>query len=274
MNQKISQACWSEKNEDIFQVKHLFYTKPLLFVFFVVLCLMSAITGNAAADDNLALSNDGKSVILKNQHLQLITTGFSLKITTKDGTLYRIGNNLHAKVNSIVELVNTEKEKYIELKSKKFSYGKYKCEFLTRLKLCAGSPVLEIESELKNLGDNYFTGYYFWEIYPVYSDIYFSKGRFLVDAPGHLNVEDWGYFPASKNNTGFGIAGNTGKSGFCLKTIYPRKNWRKMGWYICKRNMKLIKDKSSSINFIFVPARSLEEFQGVYQNISDKKDTK
>ena len=243
MNQKISQACWSEKNEDIFQVKHLFYNKPLLLVFIVALWLMPAITGNAAASDSLTLSNNGKSVIFKNQHLQLMTIGFSLKITTKDGTLYSIGNNLHAEVDSIVELVNTEKEKYIELKSKKFSYGKYKCEFLTRLKLRADSPVLEIESELRNVGDNYFTGYYFWEIAPAYSDLYFSKGRFLVDAPGHLNVEDWGYFPASKDKTGFGLAGNTDKSGFCMKTIYPRKNWKKMGWYICKRNMKLIKDK-------------------------------
>ncbi len=274
MNQKITQTCRVEKNKDFFQTKTFFYPKPLLIVFCVLVCLLLT-SGNVAADDTLTISNDGKKVILKNRYLKITVPGFYLQVTTEDGTKYAIGNNLRIAVESIVELVNTEKEKYIELKSKKFSRGKNKdkYEFLVRLKLRADSPVLEVESELKNLENTTVNGYYFWKINPAYSNVYFSKGQFIVDAPGHLNVEDWGYFPASKDKTGFGLAGDTGQSGFFLYTIYPRNIWKKMGWYICKKNSKLPKGQSSSINFIFVPTKSLEKFQEVYQSISKKNNT-
>ncbi len=246
------------------------------FSFLLLLIIMST---SMAGNHDLSISTEGKTAVLENHYLQVKVSGLSIGIVTEDGTKYWISTNIKSSttVDSMTVLKNTRSTKWIELKSKIFSRGKVpgsKYEFLVRLKIHAGSPALQVESELRNLGDKVYNGYFFWKISPARSNVYFSKGQFMVDAPGNIHVEDWAYFPAGKNKTGFGLVLNSAAPGFFMKTIYPHAIWQRLGWYMCRRNDKLPKNKSNDINFIFIPAESLDKFQDIYQNIKKRENIK
>ncbi len=216
-----------------------------------------------------SLSNDGRTASLENRWLRVRTAGLSIKITTANKTGYVIVTNIRtvAKQSAVKTITDTDKVKCIEIQSESFSLKKAfgsKYVFRVRLTLRADSPALEIVSSLKNLAKHPVNGYYFWKISPARTDYFYSKGKFVVDTPGKLGVEDWAYFPGDGKSSGFGLILNTNLPGIYLYTIYPRSIWKRLGWYIC-RQAKVQPGNHNGIDFQFVGTESLEQFKKIYK---------
>ena len=208
-----------------------------------------------------------KSVIMKNSYLTVQTFGFNFKVKTDSGNfgfVYRSGKN--EIIDSITEVQNTESVKTVEIKSKPFVWNRNsRFKFYVRLKILKDYPMLFIKTKLKNIGNSPANAYYFWRMSQAQSDIYISKGNFVVNSPGKLYIEDWAFFPSQKGDKGVGLILNTDASGLKLWTAFPNKNWTKLGWYICRNNPKLPVNKENNIDFIFLTTPSLNRFIKYYK---------
>lgn len=270
------------KHKNPFCLQPLNHRRPRTALLVVGALAMACLTLNAIENDSeFNLKVDGKTALLKNRFFVLNVTGLVLRLSPKHGKKHAIAACVRGdaiKEISLKTLEDSKTTKRIELMTKPFSRKNVKCFnwnmkrnviFHTRLSITKESPVITVESALRNLSDGPVGGYFSWAIRPAYSLAYYSKGQFMVDSPGRLDVEDWAYFPNGIGEPGIGVILEDPKTCF-MRTCYPAPTWEKGGWFICVERGDIEKNKNRNMNFKLIPSETL----GRFNSLREKEMTK
>ncbi len=102
--------------------------------------------------------------------------------------------------------------------------------FRLTLSARADCPGIGIETALKNDGKYPAKTYYFFRLMPIQSDYYYDADGEQSARRGELPIRRWLFLPSNNTIGGYGVIFPETVT-FTFSTLYPRADWRKIGWY-------------------------------------------
>ena len=122
-----------------------------------------------------------------------------------------------------------------------------------------GQPGIKVESIARNTGEYPGKIYYFFRLIPIHSNYYYDEDGEQSASKKEIPIRRWLYLPINNTVGGFGLAFPDNPK-FTFSTLYPREDWRKVGWYFIPKLYSMFKPgEENRMAFRIFPAIDADE---------------
>ncbi len=235
-----------------------------------ILCLGLASAPLDAVGNNASGLPETNQLTLKVASNSLILAVGDLKIRTNPDNLnfaiigpYGVASFYlgapDVKLASIDVKADTPAEKCAVLNAVAQSRGDERFDLSVTLTARVGQPGIKVESIARNTGEYPGKIYYFFRLIPIHSNYYYDEDGEQSASKKEIPIRRWLYLPINNTVGGFGLAFPDNPK-FTFSTLYPREDWRKVGWYFIPKLYSIFKPgEENRMAFRIFPAIDADE---------------